>query len=67
MCSFPRSLISMFKVQLKAVAYVTLPVHEPTTQEKKQFGTEKYFHFKLIVNHSLTNLALENPLEGTDR
>ena len=31
----------MFKAELKAGAEVTLPVREPTTQEKKQFGTEE--------------------------
>ena len=40
MCSFPTS-ISMFRVQPKAGAEVTFPVREPTTQEKKQFGTEE--------------------------
>ena len=66
MCSFPSSLISMFKVQLEAGAEVTFPVTMPTAQGKKQFGTEEriYFHFKLIVNLNITILALENPLEG---
>ena len=41
MCSFPRSLISVFKAKLKAGAEVTFPVREQTTQEKKQFGTEE--------------------------
>ena len=39
MCSFPRLLISMFKVQLKTE--VTFPFREPTTQEEKQFGTDE--------------------------
>ena len=41
MCSFQKSLISMSKVQPKAGAEVTFPVRGPTTQEKKQFGTEE--------------------------
>ena len=35
------SLISMFMVQPKAGIEATFPVREPTTQEKKQIGTEE--------------------------
>ena len=31
----------MFTAELKAGAEVTFPVRKPTTQEKKQFGTEE--------------------------
>ena len=38
MCSFPRSLIPMFKVQPKAGTEATFPIQGPATQEKKIFS-----------------------------
>ena len=58
----------MFKAELKAGAEVTFPVRKPTTQEKKQFGTEEnIFTLSWLSIIYYQHLALEAHLEGTDR